>query len=51
MGFQSVWCFMHQHDERYSPEIADYVIEQLYKQLNLSILRPQYLDREKGLFN
>ncbi|MDB5111015.1 MAG: hypothetical protein JWR67_2129, partial [Mucilaginibacter sp.] len=25
LGLQSVWFFMHQHDERYSPELADYV--------------------------
>ena len=50
MGLQSVWFFMHQHDERYSPELADYVSEQLNLKLELSLMRPQFLDREKGLF-
>ena len=50
MGLQSVWFFMHQHDERYSPELADYVSEQLNLKLGLSLMRPQFLDREKGLF-
>jgi uncharacterized protein YecE (DUF72 family) len=32
-GLQSVWFFMHQHDERYSPELCDYVVEELNKAL------------------
>ena len=28
-GLQSVWFFMHQHDERYSPELADHVVAQV----------------------
>ncbi|MGZ3871891.1 MAG: DUF72 domain-containing protein [Mucilaginibacter sp.] len=51
MGLQSVWFFMHQHDETYSPQLADYVIEQLNKKLGLSLRRPQFLDREQGLFD
>ena len=51
MGLQSVWFFMHQHDERYSPELADYVVEQLNKELGLSLLRPKFMDRDKGLFD
>ena len=54
MGLQSAWFFMHQHDERYSPELADYVVEKLNKVLNMQILRPQFIDRDKpspGLFD
>jgi len=47
MGLQSVWFFMHQHDERYSPELADYVVEKLNSRLGLNILRPQFMDRDK----
>jgi uncharacterized protein YecE (DUF72 family) len=50
-GLQSLWFFMHQHDERYSPELCDYVIEQLNKELNLNIMRPQFLNKDKGLFD
>jgi uncharacterized protein YecE (DUF72 family) len=50
MGLKSVWFFMHQHDERYSPELADYVVEQINKHLDLNLLRPQFMDRDKGLF-
>lgn len=51
MGLQSVWFFMHQHDERYSPELADYTSEQLNKKLGLELPRPQFMDRDKGLFD
>ena len=50
MGLQSVWFFMHQHDERYSPELADYVSEQFNKHLGLNLQRPTFMDRDKGLF-
>lgn len=51
MGLQSVWFFMHQHDERYSPELADYVSEQMNKKLGLDLPRPKFMDRDKGLFD
>ncbi len=47
-GLQSVWFFMHQHDERYSPELADYVSAELNKALGLNLRRPQFIEREKG---
>ncbi|HEY2581677.1 MAG TPA: DUF72 domain-containing protein [Mucilaginibacter sp.] len=50
MGLQSVWFFMHQHDERYSPELADYVIEQLNKKLRLSLHRPEFMLKDRSLF-
>ena len=53
MGLQSAWFFMHQHDERYSPELADYVIEKLNQELDMQLLRPKFIDRDKpaGLFD
>jgi uncharacterized protein YecE (DUF72 family) len=50
-GLQSVWFFMHQHDERYSPELCDYVVDKLNQRLGLSLPRPQFINRDKGLFN
>jgi uncharacterized protein YecE (DUF72 family) len=47
-GLQSVWFFMHQHDERYSPELCDYVIDQLNKALKLDIKRPEFITRDSG---
>lgn len=50
LGLQSVWFFMHQHDERYSPELCDYVIDKLNQKLGTSIPRPQFISEQKGLF-
>jgi uncharacterized protein YecE (DUF72 family) len=50
-GLQSVWFFMHQHDERYSPELCDYVVEKLNKALGTHLHRPEFIDRDKGLFD
>src|SRR5215469_5107383 len=50
MGLQSVWFFMHQHDERYSPELADYTVEQFNKHLGTNLIRPEFIEREKGEF-
>lgn len=47
-GLQSVWFFMHQHDERYSPKLCDYVIEKLNKKLDLNIRRPGFLGGNEG---
>jgi len=49
-GLQSVWFFMHQHDERYSPELADYVVKELNKELGLNIMRPHFIEKDTGLF-
>jgi len=49
-GLQSVWFFMHQHDERYSPELADYVSAELNKALGLNLHRPVFMEKEKGMF-
>jgi len=50
-GLQSVWFFMHQHDERYSPELCDYVVEELNKALGTNLHRPQFIEKEKGFFD
>jgi uncharacterized protein YecE (DUF72 family) len=48
-GLQSVWFFMHQHDERYSPELCDYVTEQLNKELGLNLMRPKFISKDTGV--
>jgi uncharacterized protein YecE (DUF72 family) len=49
MGLQSVWFFMHQHDERHSPEKADYFIKKLNHELGMNVRHPQFLNKG-GLF-
>jgi len=48
MGLQSVWFFMHQHDERYSPELADYVSDELNKALGTQLMRPTFIAKDSG---
>jgi uncharacterized protein YecE (DUF72 family) len=50
MGLQSVWFFMHQHDEQFSPKLSDYVVTELNKALGLNLKRPQFIEAPKGLF-
>ena len=50
-GLQSVWFFMHQHDERYSPELCDYVNQQLNNELGLKLRRPGFIVKDKSLFD
>jgi uncharacterized protein YecE (DUF72 family) len=47
MGLQSVWFFMHQHDEQYSPKLSDYVVDQLNQKLGLSLKRPLFLTKNE----
>lgn len=51
MGLRSVWFFMHQHDEQYSPKLADYVVVKLNETLGLQLQRPQFIDEQKSLFS
>jgi uncharacterized protein YecE (DUF72 family) len=43
-GIQKVFFFMHQEDERNSPELARYAIQQLNKHCGLSIPEPKFVD-------
>jgi len=49
-GLQSLWFFMHQHDEQYSPVLADYVTEKLNAELGLDLMRPKFIKKNEGLF-
>ena len=49
-GLQSVWFFMHMHDERYSPEACDYLADALNKAIGTNLKRPQFIVRDIGLF-
>lgn len=52
-GLKSVWFFMHQHDERYSPQLADYLIKKMNKTLGSQIPELRFIDEktEKNLFS
>jgi uncharacterized protein YecE (DUF72 family) len=43
MGLQSLWFFMHQPDERFSPRLADYLGEGLNNIPGIHVRRPLFL--------
>lgn len=50
-GIKTVYFYMHQHEELYSPELAKYLIEQLNNKLNLAIPVPKFVtDEQRELF-
>jgi uncharacterized protein YecE (DUF72 family) len=49
-GLKSVWFFMHQHDERFSPILSDYVTEKLNTALGTNLIRPKFIAQQGGLF-
>lgn len=42
-GLKSIWFFVHQHNERYTPIMCDYLIQQLNLKLGVNAKRPTLL--------
>lgn len=49
-GLETLYFFIHQHDELYSPEISAYMIDKLNKRCKLNIKPPMLLNQQGGLF-
>lgn len=49
LGLQSIWFFIHQHDEKFTPMMCDYFIEKLNLKLGTTIKRPAFSDNRLGL--
>lgn len=49
-GLQSLYFFVHQPEEKTTPQLADYFITQLNKHLNLNLRRPRLQMPEQELF-
>ncbi len=47
-GLQTLYFFIHQHDELYSPELSSYMIEKLNKQCGLNVKPPKLLNDSDG---
>jgi uncharacterized protein YecE (DUF72 family) len=45
-GIKENYFFMHMHDERYSPELSKYLIEELNKKCNQSIKVPHFYNNQ-----
>ncbi|TDO22588.1 DUF72 domain-containing protein [Pedobacter duraquae] len=50
-GLEDVYFFLHQHDEKDTPEIADYTIEQFNKHLGSKLNRVNFITKQLGMFN
>ena len=50
-GLQSVYFFLHQHDEKDTPVLADYTIRKMNEVLGSTIIRPQFLQKGLGFEN
>lgn len=49
-GLEEIYFFLHQHDERDTPILADYTIEQFNKKLGSTIPRIKFINNQQGLF-
>ena len=47
-GLQSVYFFLHQHDESNTPELADYTVKKFNEKLNAALERPQLVKKSKA---
>lgn len=48
-GLQTLYYFMHMHDERYSPELCDYLIGRMNNECKLKLKPPQLTEVEEKL--
>lgn len=49
-GLKTLYFFIHQHDELYSPELSAYMIDKLNKKCNLKLQPPKLLNAQGDLF-
>ena len=50
-GLQTLYFFMHQHDELFSPEASKYLIDELNKKCKLKLHPPKLLNNYQGPSN
>ncbi len=49
-GLQSLYFFLHQHDEKDTPVLADYTIKRMNELLGTSLQLPKFLEKLQTLF-
>ncbi|MGX5690141.1 DUF72 domain-containing protein [Arcticibacter tournemirensis] len=49
-GLQSVYFFLHQHDEKDTPILADYTIRKLNEKLGTQLKSPDFVKKQSSLF-
>ena len=49
-GLQSIYFFLHQHDEKDTPILADYTIKKLNERLGTKLAAPTFIPKSDSLF-
>ena len=50
-GLQELYFFMHMHDEATSPELTVYLVDKMNRELGLDLIKPSFVQQQKGLFD
>jgi uncharacterized protein YecE (DUF72 family) len=50
-GMEELYFFMHMHDEATSPELTVYLVDKINKKLGLDLIKPTFIEKQKGLFD
>lgn len=50
-GLEELYFFMHMHDEATSPELTVYLVDKMNKELGLNLIKPSFVQQQKGLFD
>ena len=50
-GLKKIYFFLHQHDEKDTPVLADYTIRKFNEKLETNIPRPVFIKSNTGLFS
>jgi uncharacterized protein YecE (DUF72 family) len=50
-GMEELYFFMHMHDEATSPELTVYLVDKMNKELELNLIKPTFIEKQKGLFD
>jgi uncharacterized protein YecE (DUF72 family) len=49
-GLNSIYFFLHQHDEKDTPILADYTIKKLNEKLGTNLAEPKFISKSDSLF-
>jgi uncharacterized protein YecE (DUF72 family) len=49
-GLRNIYFFLHQHDEKDTPVLADYTIRKINEKLGSSLALPQFIRKQDTLF-
>ncbi|MBP6432492.1 MAG: DUF72 domain-containing protein [Ferruginibacter sp.] len=50
-GIEEIYFFVHMHDEATSPELTVYLVDKMNEQLGLNLIKPTFVEKQKGLFD